>query len=123
MTPESSGDQRLLVLLHVAAKQRAFQTDLQTALPGIVVTAVGRIGDFDRALGEGQDAVLTLPVVLAAHGLTPVLRGLRQGSADEKYALVGAEAPPDPGKVSSGGALDLLVRDGMAAFVESVVGA
>ena len=123
MTPGAPGDLRLLVFLHVAAKQRAFQTELQAALPGIVVTAVGRIGDFDRALGEGQDAVLTLPVVLAAHGLAPVLRGLRQGSADEKYALVGAEAAPDPGKVISVGALDLLGRDGMAAFVQSVVGA
>ena len=53
MTPGSSGEPRLLVFLHVAAKQRAFQTELQAALPGIVVTAVGRTGDFDRALGEG----------------------------------------------------------------------
>ena len=37
MTPESSGNPRLLVFLHVAAKQRAFQTELQTSLPGIVV--------------------------------------------------------------------------------------
>jgi hypothetical protein len=123
MTPGSSGDPRLLVFLHVAAKQRAFQTELQAALPGIVVTAVGRTGDFDRALGEGQDAVLTLPVVLAAHGLTPILRGVRQGSADEKYSLVGTQAPPDPGKVTTVGALDLLGRDGMAGFVQSLVGA
>src|SRR4030095_2168418 len=123
MTPGASGEQRLLVFLHVAAKQRAFQTELQTALPGIVVAAVGRTGDFERALAEGQDAVLTLPVVLAAHGLAPVLRGVRQGSADEKYSLVGTEAAPDPGKVAVVGALDLLGRDGMATFVQSLVGA
>src|SRR4029453_19623049 len=98
MTPGAAGEQRLLVFPHVAAKQRAFQTELQTALPGIVVTAVGRTGDFERALAEGQDAVLTLPVVLAAHGLAPVLRGVRQGSADEKYALGGAEGGPHPGE-------------------------
>ena len=123
MTAGSSGDPRLLVFLHVAAKQRAFQTELQAALPGIVVTAVGRTGDFDRALGDGQDAVLTLPVVLAAHGLAPILRGMRQGSADEKYSLVGTQSMPDPGKVATVGALDLLGRDGMAGFVQSLVGA
>ena len=123
MTPGGTSDPRLLVFLHVAAKQRAFQTELQAALPGIAVTAVGRTGDFDRALGEGPDAVLTLPVVLAAHGLSPVLRGVRQGASDEKYALVGAEATPDPGKVAAVGALDLLGRDGMVAFVQSLIGA
>jgi len=115
-------DPRLLVFLHVAAKQRAFQTELQAALPGVAVTAVGRTGDFDRALSEGQDAVLTLPVVLAAHGLAPVLRGVRQGSADERYSLVGTEAAPDPGTVTAVGALDLLGRDGMTAFVYTLIG-
>jgi hypothetical protein len=123
MTPGAASEPRLLVFLHVAAKQRAFQTELQAALPGIVVTAVGRTGDFDRALSEGQDGVLTLPVVLAAHGLSPVLRGVRQGSTDEKYSLVGAEAMPDPGTVAAVGALDLLGREGMAAFVQGLVGA
>jgi hypothetical protein len=121
MTPTS--DPRLLVFLHVAAKQRAFQTELQAALSGIAVTAVGRTGDFDRALAEGQDAVLTLPVVLAAHGIAPVLRGVRQGVAEEKYALAGTERPPDPAKVATVGALDLLGRDGMATFVQDVIGA
>jgi hypothetical protein len=121
MTPTS--DPRLLVFLHVAAKQRAFQTELQAALSGIAVTAVGRTGDFDRALAEGQDAVLTLPVVLAAHGIAPVLRGVRQGVAEEKYALAGTERPPDPAKVVTVGALDLLGRDGMATFVQDLVGA
>src|SRR4029453_19601750 len=98
MTPGAAGEQRLLVFPHVAAEQRAFQTELQAALPGIVVTAVGRTGDFERALAEGQDAVLTLPVVLAAHGLAPILRGVRQGSADEKYSLVGTQGTPGPKK-------------------------
>jgi hypothetical protein len=115
-------DTRLLVFLHVAAKQRAFQTELQAALAGVQVTAVGRIGDFDRALQEGQDAVLSLPVVLAAHGLQPVLRGVHQGSPEERYALVGADTAPDPAKVAAVGALDLLGREGMNAFVQGLVG-
>ena len=121
MTPTS--DPRLLVFLHVAAKQRAFQTELQAALSGIAVTAVGRTGDFDRALVEGQDAVLTLPVVLAAHGIAPILRGVRQGAAEERYALAGTETSPDPAKVATVGALDLLGREGMATFVQELLGA
>jgi hypothetical protein len=113
----------LLVFLHMAVKQRAFQSELQAALPGTAVTAVGRVADFDRALAQGPDAVLTLPVVLAAHGLTPKLRGLRKGAGDEKYTLVAADTAPDPRRVAVVGALDLLGREGTTAFVHGLLGA
>src|SRR4051812_47077791 len=115
-------DAKLLVFLHVAVKQRALQTEIEAALPHVTVTAVGRVGDFDRALKDGQDAVLTLPLVLAAHGLAVALRGLRGGASDEKYALVGADAPPDPARVTAVGVLDLLGREGMNSFVHNLVG-
>lgn len=115
-------DAKLLVFLHVAVKQRALQTELEGALPHIAVTAVGRVGDFDRAIKDGQDAVLTLPLVLAAHGLALALRGLRGGSPDEKYALVGADAPPDPARVAAVGVLDMLGREGMNTFVHGLLG-
>jgi hypothetical protein len=119
MSPEP----KLLVFLHVALKQRAFQVELQTALPGIVVTTVGRIADLERSLKEGQDAVLSLPPVLVAQKLEPALQGLWKGAKDEPYSLVGADAPPDPAKVATLGALDLLGREGMPAFVQSLMGA
>lgn len=112
---------RLLVFLHVAVKQRAFQNLLQSALPGVGVTAVGRVADFDRALADGQDAVLSLPAVLQAKGLAVQLRGFRQGASDEKYALVGADATPDPARVRAVGALDLLGREGTTAFVHGLL--
>jgi hypothetical protein len=111
----------LLVFLHAAVKQRALQSELSAALSGVSVTAVGRIPDFDRALSEGCDAVLTLPLVLAERGLNPTLRGLRQGSPEERYALLAADTPPDPKKVASVGALDLLGREGTTKFVHSLV--
>ena len=114
---------KLLVYLHVAVKQRAFQSLLGAGLPGVDTTAVGRVADFERALQDGPDAVLTLPVVLAAHALTPALRGLTRGSPEERYALVGAGSAPDPAKVASVGALDLLGRDGTNRFVRRLVGA
>lgn len=113
---------KLLVYLHVAVKQRAFQGLLGGGLPGIDTTAVGRIADFERALQDAPDAVMTLPVVLAAQDLSPALRGLSHGSAEERYALVGAGAPPEPSKVASVGALDLLGRDGTNRFVRRLVG-
>jgi len=115
----SAGSPKLLVFVHVAVKQRALQALLQSALPGLTVSTVGRVADFDRGLEEGQDAVLTLPIVMQAHGLTPKLRGQRGGSAEEKYCLVGADAAPDPGAV---GALDQLGREGTNAFVAGLVG-
>ncbi len=113
---------KLLVYLHVAVKQRAFQSLLGAGLPGVTATAVGRVADFERALQDAPDAVLTLPIVLAAQGLTPALRGLARGSAEERYALVGAGAAPEPNKIASVGALDLLGRDGTNRFVKGLVG-
>jgi len=113
---------KLLVYLHVAVKQRAFQSLLGAGLPGVDTTAVGRVADFERALQDSPDAVLTLPVVLAAQNLTPALRGLARGSAEERYALVGAGATPEPNKIASVGALDLLGREGTNRFVRRLVG-
>lgn len=114
---------RLLVYLHVAVKQRAFQSLLGAGLPGVTTTAVGRVADFERALQDTPDAVLTLPVVLAAQGLSPVLRGQARGSTEERYALLGAGVSPEPNKIASVGALDLLGRDGTNRFVRRLVGA
>jgi hypothetical protein len=113
---------RLLVYLHIAVKQRAFQSLLQTGLPGITTTTVGRIGDFERVLAQGQDAVLTLPLVLGALGLTATLRGHRAGASEEPYALVGTGSAPDPKRVNAVGTLDFLGRDGTNGFVRRMLG-
>jgi hypothetical protein len=113
---------KLLVFLHVALKQGAFQIELQAALLGIAVTAVGRVGDFDRALAERPDAVLALPVVLVAHGMVPEVRGRRKGSPDEKYSLVAVGVGPDPARVAVVGTIDVLGRDGMTSFVQTLLG-
>jgi hypothetical protein len=117
-----AGGAKLLVFLHVALKQRAFESELQAALPGVEVRAVGRLADFERALGDAQDAVLSLPPLLTSHGLTPKLQGFHGGSAEEKYSLVGAGNAPDPARVAAVGALDLLGREGTNAFVYGLLG-
>jgi hypothetical protein len=112
----------LLVFLHVALTQRAFQSELQAALGDIGVTAVGRTADFDRGLAERPDAVLSLPVVLAAHGLPTNLQGIRNRSTEETCVLAGVDAPPDPAKVASVGVLDYLGREGMNRLVLGLLG-
>lgn len=112
----------LLVYLHVAVKQRAFQSLLGAGLPGVTTTAVGRIADFERGLRDAPDAVLTLPVVLGEKGLSVALRGATRGSTEERYALVGTEGAPDPGRVASVGALDILGREGTNRFVRGLIG-
>jgi hypothetical protein len=118
----AAGSGSLLVYLHVSVKQRAFQSLLGAGLPGITTTAVGRIADFERALKDAPDAVLTLPLVLAAQGFPTTLRGLARGASEERYALVGAGGVPDPARVASVGALDILGREGTQRFVRKLVG-
>jgi hypothetical protein len=117
-----AGAGSLLVYLHVSVKQRAFQSLLGAGLPGITTTAVGRIADFERALKDAPDAVLTLPIVLAAQSLPSTLRGYARGLTEERYALVGTSGTPDPAHVASVGALDVLGRDGTQRFVRRLVG-
>jgi hypothetical protein len=119
----AAGNLKLLVFLHVSVKQRALQSELQGALPGIDVTTVGRVGDWERAIKEGTDAVIALATVLREYKFNPTLRGQRGGSTEEKYALVGVGAVPDPTKVMTVGALDLLGRDGTTRFVKDIMGA
>jgi hypothetical protein len=113
---------RLLVFLHLAVKQRALQGELQAALTGVTVTAVGRVADFDRAIGQGQDALLSSSLVLQTRKLKLQLRGYRAGASDELYALLGADKPPDPANLKAVGTVDLLGREGTASFVKEMLG-
>jgi len=117
-----AGNAKLLVFVHVAVKQRAFQGQLQAALPGIEVTAVGRIADFERTLTQGTDAVLTLPVVIEAFKLPVVLRGYRAGNVEEAYSIVAVGSAPDPHEIRAVGALDILGREGTNKFVKDLLG-
>lgn len=114
---------KLVVFLHLAVKQRALQSALQDALPGVKVVAVGRIGDLERELKDAADAVLAIPPVLSNFKLNPKVRGMKGGSPEEKYALVGVDAAPDPAKVASVGALDLFGREGTNGFVKGLLDA
>lgn len=113
---------RLLVFLHLPLKQRALEKVLGDTVPGVEITAVGRIADLNRALKSGQDAVLSLPIVLAAKGVPSQLQGVRGGKTDEPYVLVAADRVPDPAQVNSVAAIDILGRSGTQSFVRALLG-
>jgi hypothetical protein len=113
---------KVLVFLHVALKQRAFESELKAALPAMDVKAVGRLADFERALEDGQDAVMSSPLLLASHRMSPKLQGYHSGSPEERYCLVAANVAPAPDRVTAIGALDLLGREATNAFVYGLLG-
>lgn len=113
---------KLLVFVQTSIKQRALQQLMQDALPNLSVTTVGRVADFGRALEEGQDAVLTLPIVMRARGITPQVLGRRAGASDEPYGLVGANGPPAVGSLKTVGCIDMLDRAGTNALVRDLLG-
>jgi hypothetical protein len=116
-----TAESRLLVFLHLDMKQGALQALLRAEV-GIVVTAVGRVADFNRELSLSPDAVLTLPRVLEEHGLPVKLQGLHGGSSVEPYLLVGVDRPPRLDNVKKVGVLDFLGHKGMKAFVAELIG-
>lgn len=113
---------RLLVFVQTSIKQRALQQLLQDALPGLSVTTVGRVADFGRALEEGQDAILTPPIVMRARGITPQVLGKRGGSSDEPYSLVGANGVPIVANLRVVGAIEMLDRASTNVLVQNMVG-
>jgi len=113
---------KLLVFVQTGIKQRALQQLLQYALPNLSVTTVGRVADFGRGLAEGQDAILTLPIVMNARGIAPQVLGRRGGANDEPYSLVGANGPPAVASLRTVGAIDMLDRAGTNALVQNLVG-
>ncbi|HKY39316.1 MAG TPA: hypothetical protein VJN18_25435 [Polyangiaceae bacterium] len=113
---------KLLAFVQTSIKQRALQQLLQDALPSLSVTTVGRVADFGRALAEGQDALLTLPIVMSSRGIVPQVLGRRGGSSEEPYSLVGANGPPALASLRTVGAIDMLDRAGTNALVQNLVG-
>lgn len=113
---------KLLVFVQTSIKQRALQQLLQDSLPTLSVTAVGRVADFGRALDEGQDAVLTLPIVMQARGISPQVLGRRAGSSEEAYGLVGANGAPVVSNLKTVGAIDMLDRSGTNNLVQNLLG-
>jgi len=120
--PAVAGSARLLAFVQTSIKQRALQQLLQDALPSLSITTVGRVADFGRALTEGQDAILTLPIVMRARGISPQLLGRRAGASDETYSLVGANGVPVIANLRTVGAIDMLDRAGTNALVQNLVG-
>jgi hypothetical protein len=101
----------------------SFQKLLARAMPGAQVVVFGRHRDFETGLGEGPDGVLTLEPILRAKQLRPAVVGNNASGSTEPYALISVGRAVDPATVASVGAVDILGRQGMKAFVASLLGA
>ena len=115
---------RLLVYLHGNIKPRVLQSALADRLPGAEVVVLSRYRDFARELANNPDAVLALEPVLAFHGLSVGLRGVRGGQDTERYVLVsiGGTVPKDSFSSLTVGVVDLLGREPTKKFVARLLG-
>jgi hypothetical protein len=107
-----------------SATARALQSELEAKLPGVEVTVFGRLSDFEGAVSEqSPEAVLAPTPVLEAQGLSPSLRGSRGGQTEASYCLVSVgPVPAESLGEHMVGAIDLLGRSGMPAFVQGLAG-
>jgi len=115
---------KVYVFAVTSIRPHVLQKMLETALPGMLVTAFGRVGDFSRALEEAPpDAVIAAAPVLTAFNQKVEIQGLKAGSAQEDYLVV-SESEIAPAQLADKtiGCLDLLGRKGLPAFVAGLLG-
>jgi hypothetical protein len=122
-TARADGTPRLHAFVPTDIGVQSFQKLLAQALPGTEVVAFGRHRDFETALREGPDGVLTLEPILRAKQLRPAVMGNNGSGSTERYALISVGQVADPATVTSVGAVDILGRQGMKEFVASLLGA
>jgi len=113
---------RLYAFVPTGLGALSFQKLLAQAMPGTQVVVFGRHRDFDNALAEGPDGVLTLEPILRAKQLRPVVVGNNTSGSTEKYALISVGQAVEPADVTSVGAVDILGRQGMKEFVANLLG-
>jgi hypothetical protein len=116
---------RLFVFVTTDIRAHALAQEMTAALPGIEVRVFGRPRELQAAVEqEAPEAVLARPVVLETLGLKPMLRGSRRGSSQERYVLLSVGRPLKPSDLGSQalGAVDLVGRNEMKAFVSRVLG-
>lgn len=124
LTVSSEERPRLMVYLQTNIRSRALESALESQMPSVDVIVVGRFRDFARGLAERPDAAIALEPVLKAQGVNYQMRGTRAGQDTESYVLLSTGAPivkeQRAGLVL--GAVDLLGRERMAAFVQTLLG-
>jgi hypothetical protein len=118
---------RLYLFLPGAARPAALEALLREHLPGVEVTAFGRVADFTREVeARPPDGVLAPRAAFEELGLQPSLRGLARGQGEEEWVLVAADARPEPaalvgqGKVF--GLINLVGRKRLPALAQALLG-
>lgn len=112
-----------MVYLQTSIRSRALESALEIQMPTVDVIVVGRYRDFARGLAERPDAAIALEPVLKAQGVNYQLRGTRGGQDTEAYVLLSTGAPiaKEQRATIVLGAVDLLGRERMGAFVQALL--
>ena len=116
---------RVFVFATTEIRPHALEREIAATLPGIQVRVFGRARELEAAVGqEAPEAVLARPVVLETLGRTPSLKGMNNGKSGEPYVLVSIKRALKPSELGDQpvGAVDLVGRREMKAFVSSVLG-
>ncbi len=117
----AAGMATLCVFLHAQTNAQTLEKALESMLPGVTVSVLSRVKDFETRMRQQPDAVLSLPAVLHAQACPVHLQGFRGGSSTEAYVLLSVK-PMAPARVRTIGAVDLLGRAHMPAFVGNLLG-
>ena len=118
---KADGALTLYVFLHTQTNAQVLEDMMEQGLPGVSVRVFSRAKDFESSVRQRPDAVLSLPPVLQAQNYPVHIQGQRGGSASEPYVLV-SSTKISPAQVRTVGAVDLLGRSRMPAFIGKLLG-
>lgn len=120
-----AADEKLYVFYPLTIRPQQVQELLQKNLTGVSVTVFGRVNDFKARIGlDPPDAILTKPALVEQlNGFIVSIKGIRDGSSEEKYRLISINRQIDIDSVTSEtviGVIDVLGRTAMKAFIAGV---
>ena len=105
-------------------RAHAFEKELESHLPGVDVTVFSRVREFEDALKDRPEGVVSLRPVLEGLGLRPELQGYAGGKATERYVLIASDRAVSVAELSGKtlGAVDVLGRRNMDRFIAQLLG-
>lgn len=118
--PAIAAPATLYVYLPTKAKPMVLERELEAAMPGVDVTAFGRVADLKSSLESAPpDAILSLKPVLDELKLSVGLQGVSGGSESELYLLLSVDSAVSREQLGEKtiGTVDLLGRKRMGTFI------
>jgi hypothetical protein len=116
---------RLFAFVPSDEKSRDIERLLAASLTSVELTVFGRAKDLEQSVQQvNPDAVLAPVPTLIELGLTPTLKGQREGSTTEPYVLITVGGPAAPRSMAGQtvGALGIMGHSAMARHCGQLLG-